>query len=221
MRTVVPAPRGDHLPLRAARYFLLVRLTGGFCHGDLTVPRQDVTSPFPSLSPRVPPLRVTCLHTGRFGTLACPPPPVFGLPWGPHPPGHQNYARSSASSSCSSGRNYLLSPWDSLLRFSLLTVDSRLRVGSWNSLSFPENFADPSATGKINCPSFGVFRSSFAFSLLGYVSDASNFSNSSISKIRVSSYQIPHREQGMPWNSPNLRSFWDFPFARSSWSFRR
>ena len=30
-----------------------------------------------------------CLHTRRFGTLASPPPPVFGLSLRPHPPGHQ------------------------------------------------------------------------------------------------------------------------------------
>ena len=39
----------------------------------------------------------------------------------------------SASSSDSSGWNSSLSPWDSPLRFSLFTVDSLLRVGSWNS----------------------------------------------------------------------------------------
>ena len=44
--TVVSAPRGDHLPLRATRYFLLVRITGGFCHAYKTVPRQDVSSHF-------------------------------------------------------------------------------------------------------------------------------------------------------------------------------
>ena len=27
-------------------------------------------------------------HTRRFGTLAGPPPPVGGKPWGPHTPGH-------------------------------------------------------------------------------------------------------------------------------------
>ena len=37
----IPVPRGGHLPLRAA-----LRLTGGFCHPDWTVPRQDVNSSF-------------------------------------------------------------------------------------------------------------------------------------------------------------------------------
>ena len=45
----------------------------------------------------------------------------------------QKSSRSSASSSYSSGRNSSLSPWDSPLRFSLLTVDSRLTRGWWNS----------------------------------------------------------------------------------------
>ena len=41
MEPVIPAPRGDHLPLRAARFFLLCTH-----HAVKTVPRQDVTSPF-------------------------------------------------------------------------------------------------------------------------------------------------------------------------------
>ena len=45
VRTVVPAPRGDHLPLRAARFFLLAT-HWRYCHADWTVPRQDVNSSF-------------------------------------------------------------------------------------------------------------------------------------------------------------------------------
>ena len=63
VRTVILVPRGDHLPLRAARFFLLVRLTGGFCHGDWTVPRQDVDSPFP-LCVCHPPIKGVCTHAG-------------------------------------------------------------------------------------------------------------------------------------------------------------
>ena len=80
MRTVVPVPRGDHLPLRAARFSLLVRRTGG-------IATPHVNS---SISPCVchpPPLHERCLHTRRFGTLASPPPPVDALPWRPHPHG--------------------------------------------------------------------------------------------------------------------------------------
>ena len=36
--------------------------------------------------------RQKCLHTRKFGTLAGPPPPVWRLPWRPHPPGHANDA---------------------------------------------------------------------------------------------------------------------------------
>ena len=100
----------------------------------------------------------------------------------------QNYFRSSASSSYSSGRNTSLSPWDSPLRFFLLTVDSRLRVGSWNLKYLPDNFAEPTATGKTNSASFWIIRTSFAFSLLGYVSDASNFP---ILQSQRSKYPLP------------------------------
>ena len=59
-----------------------------------------------------------------------------------------------------------LSPWDSPLRFSLLTVVSRLRVGSWNSWSLPDNFAETPATRNTNSSYLWVIRTSFAFSLL-------------------------------------------------------
>ena len=61
-----------------------LRLAGGFCHADLTVPRQDVNSPF---TPACATGQTRCLHTRRFGTLTSPPPPVLRMPWGPHPPG--------------------------------------------------------------------------------------------------------------------------------------
>ena len=43
----------------------------------------------PSLPACATPRSKRCLHTRRFGTLASPPPPVCGMPWRPHPPGHQ------------------------------------------------------------------------------------------------------------------------------------
>ena len=81
-------PRTTWRPLTLAGSPALppLRLTGGFCHADKTVPRQDVNSSFPSL--RVPPMDQRCSHTRRFGTLAGPPPPVKPKPWGPHLPGH-------------------------------------------------------------------------------------------------------------------------------------
>ena len=108
-----------------------------------------------------------------------------------------------SSSFVSSSWNSSLSPSDSPLRSSLLTVDSCLGVGSWNSWSLPDNFAEPSATGK-NSPSFWIIKTSFAFSLLGYVSDASNFSNSSISAIRISSSQVPPANKACPRRIPHI-----------------
>ena len=61
------------------------RLTGGFCHADQTVPRQDVHSPF---SPACATMKTRgCLHTRRFGTLTSPLQPVDRMPWGHHHPG--------------------------------------------------------------------------------------------------------------------------------------
>ena len=82
VRTVVPVPRGGHLPLRAARIFLLCVSLEVFAtptrrhHGRMLI--------HPSLL-RVPHRTKRCLHTRKFGTLASPPPPVSGLPWDPIP----------------------------------------------------------------------------------------------------------------------------------------
>ena len=46
-------------------------------------------------------------------------------------------------------------------------------------------------TGNTNSPSFWYIRTSFAFSLLTYISDTSNLSISSISAIRTSPFEIP------------------------------
>ena len=172
----------------------------------------------------------------------------------------QKTFQASASSFVSSRRNSSLSPCEILRWDSLLTVDSRLRVGSWNSQFLPDNFAEPSAIGDTNCSSLLVIRTSFAFSFLGYVSDASNFStsisavsffffpNSPAIKayprkilrnnccanwwIRALSLSLSRSFGRYPINasngitgplndSPNLRSFWDFPPARKSWTFWR
>ena len=77
-----PVPRGDHLPLRAARFFLLCVSLEVFAtptrryHGRMLI--------HPSSPARATPPR--CLHTRKFGTLASPPPPVCGPLWGPHSP---------------------------------------------------------------------------------------------------------------------------------------
>ena len=80
VKTVLPVPRGDHLPFLGSPVLPPLRLTGGFCHADWTVPRQDVNSPFSAACATRPD---RCLHTRRFGTLAGPPPPVDRMPWGP------------------------------------------------------------------------------------------------------------------------------------------
>ena len=67
-------PRGDNLPLRAARSSLFASHVR-WC----TVPQKDVNSSF---------LPCVChlgkvLHTRRFGTLTGRPPLVFHMPWAP------------------------------------------------------------------------------------------------------------------------------------------
>ena len=47
-------------------------------------------------------------------------------------------------------------------------------------------------------PSFWVIKTSFAFSLLGYISDASNFFNSSTSAVEISSSQILPANKACP-----------------------
>ena len=69
-----------------------VRLTGGTCHADWTVPRQDVYS----LPLRVPPPRQKCFHTRKFGTLEGPPPHVGDMPWGTHLPSRLSGRRLSS-----------------------------------------------------------------------------------------------------------------------------
>ena len=64
-----PVPPNNTLPLRAARLFLLLRLTRGFCHDDYTVPRQDVKSSFPPCTCH-PPVWVFA-HTGSGPSRVC------------------------------------------------------------------------------------------------------------------------------------------------------
>ena len=93
VKTVIPAPRGDHLPLRAARLFppcvsleVLTTPTRRY-HGT-----TDKTLIRPSSLACATPTGKGCLH--KFGTLASPPPPVERMPWGPHPPGHVHPRRA-------------------------------------------------------------------------------------------------------------------------------
>ena len=94
VRTVVPVPRGDHLPLRAARFSLLCgslevlprRLDG------TTAGREFILPPL-----RVPHMEQRCLHTRKFGTLASPPPPVKDLALGTPSPWPRSVVDSLAS----------------------------------------------------------------------------------------------------------------------------
>ena len=85
VKTIVPVPPGDHLPLRAARSSLLcVSLE------VLTTPTRRYhgrTCCLALLRQHVPPTMQKFLHTRRFGTLAGSPPPVVDPFWGPRPPG--------------------------------------------------------------------------------------------------------------------------------------
>ena len=86
MRTVVPVPRGGHLPFRTARLFLLRNSLEVFAtptrryHGRMLIHPSPPACATPDMK--------RCLHRRTFGTLASPPPPVQRMPWGPHPPGH-------------------------------------------------------------------------------------------------------------------------------------
>ena len=82
-------PRTTWRPLTLAGSPALppLRLTGGFFatptgryHGRMLI--------HPSPPACGTPQTTKCLHTRRFGTLVSPPPPVSGMPWRPHPPGH-------------------------------------------------------------------------------------------------------------------------------------
>ena len=87
VRTVIPVPRGDHLPSWGSPVFLPLRLTEGTYHADWTVPRQDVNSPF---SPRVCHLdRGVCSHASSgparvrrrlFGSCLGDPIPLANPP---------------------------------------------------------------------------------------------------------------------------------------------
>ena len=83
MRTVVPAARGGHLPLRAAWLFLLCVSLEVFATPTRRYHGRMLTQPSPPAcaTPEVK----GCSHTRRFGTLASPSPPVIDMPWDPIP----------------------------------------------------------------------------------------------------------------------------------------
>ena len=87
VRTVVPVPRGGHLPLQPARLFLLCVSLEVFA--TPTGRNQGKMLIHPSTPTCATPPLKRGSHTRRFGTLVSLPPPVIGMPWGPHPPGHQ------------------------------------------------------------------------------------------------------------------------------------
>ena len=86
------------------------------------------------------------------------------------------------------------------LRSSLLTSCSRLRVGYRNSWSLPNSFAVPSANVTMKCSPLCGVHTLFALSLRGWISDASTFSNSSMSATRISPFQVPRAINAYPRN---------------------
>ena len=86
VRTVVPVPRGGHLPFFGQPGSPSFATHWRYCHADKTVPGRMLIHPSP-LACATPKIK-RCLHTRRFGTLASPPPPVERMPCGPHLPGH-------------------------------------------------------------------------------------------------------------------------------------
>ena len=66
--------------------------------------------------------------------------------------------RASASSVVSAGWDSPGSTCSSLLKSCLLTVGSRLRVGTRNSWSLPDNFAGPAANGIVNSSPFFCYQ---------------------------------------------------------------
>ena len=96
-------------------------------------------------------------------------------------------------------------------RFSAEALSSYRRFPSQSGflefVVFSVNFAEASATRNTNFPSFWVIKTSFAFSLLGYIADASNFSNSSISAVRMSHFQIHPAIKAYPRKIPGNTFF--------------
>ena len=115
--------------------------------------------------------------------------------------------QKSAPASASSSWDSPDSSWSSLLKSSLLTVGSRVRVGSRKSLSLPDNFAVPSAAGNMNSSPFCVIKTSFALILRGWISDASKFAKSSKSAIRIFPFQIPPAISSKPRKIPGKTVF--------------
>ena len=74
---------------------------------------------------------------------------------------------------------------------------SRLLVGSRNSWSLPDNFAVPSAVGKMKYSLICGVNTSFALIRRGWISDAPMFSNSSLSATRIS--EPKHDVWMSPW----------------------
>ena len=78
VRTVVPVPRGEHLPLRAARSSL--HISASYCRYQATPTRWYHSSA--CAIPRAKVLARTQVRDPRGSAAAC-----VDLPWEPHPPG--------------------------------------------------------------------------------------------------------------------------------------
>ena len=123
----------------------------------------------------------------------------------------QKSARASASSVDSVGWDASDSPWSYPLKFPLLTVCSRLRVVSRKSYSLPDNFAATWAIENMKISLLCGVITSFPLILRGWISDASMFSKSSKSAIRISAFQNLSEINSYPRKIPGktfLPSWW-------------
>ena len=87
------------------------------------------------------------------------------------------------------------SPWSSPLKSSLHTSRCCLRVGSRNSWSRPDNFAVPSAIGKMNSSLLCGVNTSFALNFQGGFLIRPSFFSSSRSATSISPFQTLPRDQ--------------------------
>ena len=88
----------------------------------------------------------------------------------------------------------VLSPWDSPLVRWIPVSEWVLGIRCLSLIMLLNHLQ----SGNTNSPSLWILRTSFAFSLLGFFSDACNFSNSTISAVRISSSPILPSNKACP-----------------------
>ena len=102
-----------------------------------------------------------------------------------------------------------LKPFWFALKFSTEIFTSYRLFPPWSGFSefvvSSKNIAVPSAAGTIKSSLLCGVNISFALSLRGWIPDASNFSNSSMSATRISPFQIPPAINAYPRNVPGKK----------------